>query len=295
VSILPTKILLAIDGSEDAALAATAAVDLCEGFGSELHLVHAWHSVPSGHFEAFLQAQFNQEGREVLDAQVERIDDAGGIVAGAHLREGPPADRILDLAEELGAGLVVIGSRGRGSVQRLLMGSVSEGVVHGASFPVLVMRGGEGVWPPQRTIIGDDGSEEAKDAGALAARIGELFDAKALLVRAYPRLPEVDFEGREFNARMADDELRREEQALINRAKEIEDDLGIRPRVEIAVGDPAVALLRTAGKGGTAEKALVAVGSRGLGTVQRVRLGSVSTKVLHAAEGPVLVYPHPRS
>jgi nucleotide-binding universal stress UspA family protein len=144
-------------------------------------------------------------------------------------------------------------------------------------------------------IIGDDGSEEAKEAGKLAMRIGKPFDAKALLARAYPRVLEVDVEERQYNARMVEDELRREEQALVSRAKRIEDALGIRPRVEIAVGDPALALLRAAGKGGTVEKALVAVGSRGLGVVRRVRLGSVSTKVLHAAEGPVLVYPRPRS
>jgi nucleotide-binding universal stress UspA family protein len=175
------------------------------------------------------------------------------------------------------------------------MGSVSEGVVHGASSPVLVMRGGVGAWPPQGVIIGDDGSEEAKEAGDLATRIGKPFDAKVLLVRAYPRVLEVDVEERQYNARMVEDELRREEQALMSRAKGIEDSLGIRPRVEIAVGDPAVALLRAADRGDMVEKALVAVGSRGLGAARRVRLGSVSTKVLHAAEGPVLVYPRPRS
>lgn len=244
-----TKILLATDGSEDAALAATVAIDLCKAFGSELHVVHAWHPVPSAHFQAFLRDQFEQEGQEVLDAQIERIEGAGGAVARAHLREGAPVDEILDLAEELGAYLAVVGSRGRGSVRCLLMGSVSEGVLHGASFPVLVMRGGEGAWPPRSVIVGDDGSGEAKEAGDLAARIGKPFDAKALFVRAYPRLPEVDLEGRESNARVVDDELRREEWALVSRAKEIEDTLGIRARVEIAVGDPAVALLRAAGEG----------------------------------------------
>ena len=57
--------------------------------------------------------------------------------------------------------------------------------------------------------------------------------------------------------------------------------------MQIAVGDPAAAILREA----DGEKVLVAVGSRGLGPVKRMRLGSVSTKVLRAAEGPVLVYP----
>jgi nucleotide-binding universal stress UspA family protein len=44
---MPEKVLLATDGSKDAALAARAAVDVCEGTGAELHVVHAWHSVPT--------------------------------------------------------------------------------------------------------------------------------------------------------------------------------------------------------------------------------------------------------
>jgi len=156
------------------------------------------------------------------------------------------------------------------------------------------MRGGEGAWPPERVIVGDDGSEEAKGAGEVAARIGKLFGANALLVRAFPQLPDIDTEGRRSNARMVEDELRREEQAVLSRAKEIQGPLGVRPRIEIAVGDPAVVLLRAAEED-TAERTLIAVGSRGIGKVQRMRLGSASTKVLHDAEGPVLVYPRSRS
>lgn len=199
-------------------------------------------------------------------------------------------DEILDLAEELEPDLLVTGSRGRGSIQRLLMGSVSEGIVHGTAFPVLVMRGRERAWPPERIVVGNDGSEEAKGAEELAAGIGGAYGAKGLLVRAYPKLPEVDAEGRRSNARMVEDEMRREQRALTDRAREIEGAFGLRSRVEIAAGDPANSLLRAAEED-VAEQTLIAVGSRGLGVVRRVRLGSVSTKVLHAAKGPVLVYP----
>jgi nucleotide-binding universal stress UspA family protein len=72
VTLSPPIVLLATDGSEDAALAARAAIGLCETTGSELHVVHAWRSVPSTHFDAFLRVQFEKEGREVLDAAVGR-------------------------------------------------------------------------------------------------------------------------------------------------------------------------------------------------------------------------------
>jgi len=53
---------------------------------------------------------------------------------------GNPAAEIVELAEELGVGLVVVGSRGLGGVRRALMGSVSDSVVRHAHCPVLVVR-----------------------------------------------------------------------------------------------------------------------------------------------------------
>ena len=113
-----------------------------------LHVVHVWHDVPSPHFRAYIKAELERQGREVLDEHVKRIGDAGGTVLGTHLRKGRAAEEIVGLAEEIGVGLIVLGSRGLGPVGRLVMGSVSEGVVHHARVPVLVMRGGVQAWPP---------------------------------------------------------------------------------------------------------------------------------------------------
>src|SRR5919199_281299 len=101
-------------------------------------------------------------------------------------------------------------------------------------------------------------------------------------------LPATDPEGRGLDPRMVNDELRGEKRAVEARAKEIEEASGIRPRIRIAVGDPAASLIEAAEEGAP-ERALIAVGSRGLGAVQRLRLGSVSTKVLRASRGPVLI------
>jgi nucleotide-binding universal stress UspA family protein len=289
---LPTKILLATDGSEDAFLAMRAAIDLSNRSGGELHVVHAWHSVPSTRFESYIRTQLAHEARELLAEQVANIKEGGGVVAEAHLREGRAVDEILNLAEELHTELIVMGSRGLGPVKRLALGSVSEGVVHHARCSVLALRGGADAWPPGKLIIGDDGSEAAKRAGEFAASVGGFFGARALLVRAYPRLPEIDVEGLELVPHLVEDELEHEERKLKERAAELEKMLGSQPEVHISVGDPADCILEAARDEGVSEKALVAVGSRGLEMVQRIRLGSVSTKVLRAAEGPVLICPH---
>ena len=78
--------------------------------------------------------------RWVLETEVEKVREAGGTVVQVHLRMGKAAVEIVDLAEELGAGLVVVGSRGLGGIRRALMGSVSDSVVRHAHCPVLVVR-----------------------------------------------------------------------------------------------------------------------------------------------------------
>jgi nucleotide-binding universal stress UspA family protein len=142
----PNKILLATDSSEYADLAARVAIELSNRTASELHVVHVWHDVPTPHFHSFIRAQLRQEAEETLQRQLERIEQSGGTVAEAHLREGRTVDEILDLSEDLEVGLLVVGSRELGGVGRILLGSVSEGIVHHSRRPVLVMRGGQDVW-----------------------------------------------------------------------------------------------------------------------------------------------------
>jgi len=135
----PTNILLATDGSKDAALAAQAAIDLSDQSGAELHVVYVGHGSLT-----LSPTEYRVAAQERLDELVKEVEDAGGTVAEAHLRMdtqgGMEDENIVGLAEELGADLIVIGSRGLSGMKRLLMGSVSESVVRHAHCPVLVVR-----------------------------------------------------------------------------------------------------------------------------------------------------------
>jgi nucleotide-binding universal stress UspA family protein len=142
MSIFPTKILLSTDASEDADLATRAAIELSDETGSELCVVHVEPLVPLIFDSTELDPErAKRKAQKLIEEQIERIEDAGGTASEAYLKVGNPAERIVALAEELGAGLVVVGSRGLGPLKWALMGSsVSGSVVRHAHCPVLVVR-----------------------------------------------------------------------------------------------------------------------------------------------------------
>ncbi|CAN5733489.1 universal stress protein [soil metagenome] len=149
MSIFPTKILLATDGSKEARLATQAAAELSRDTGSEVHVAYVLPSPTElrGHHlysEEVMQSVLEQgegEARSFLEEQARQIGTSGGKLAETHLRAGEPDKEILKLSEELGVGTIVIGSRGLGAVRRALMGGVSESVIRHAHCPVLVVRG----------------------------------------------------------------------------------------------------------------------------------------------------------
>ena len=158
MSTFPTKILLASDSSDTAAHAMDLAVELCEQTGSQLHLVYVGEdaypatliSPQAADLEGVaredpvlieqLQRQSDQMARRVLDTEVQKVREAGGTVAQAHLRMGKADIEIVELAKEIDAGLLILGSRGSGMIKRALIGSVSDSVVRHAHCPVTVVR-----------------------------------------------------------------------------------------------------------------------------------------------------------
>jgi len=297
VVVQPNRILLATDGSEDARLACRVAADLAGRTGAELHVAHAWrHHITGLGYPTVAWTDYSyldeREARRVLATEVDTVEASGVAVSEPHLLQGPPIDAILDLCDELRPGLLVMGSRGLGPVGRIFLGSVSEGVVHHAWCPVFVVRGGEEAWPPARVVAGDDGSKSAELAARLAVSMGGLYAAEATLVRAYASPPEPIGGWSPEDRRGLNLMRSREEGALIGRAEAIEKVTGTRPGSRVVDADAALALLLVAEEG-EERKTLVAMGSRGLGVVDRVRLGSVSTKVLRIARGPVLIHASP--
>jgi nucleotide-binding universal stress UspA family protein len=81
--------------------------------------------------------------REDVDATLaeaaKRVGDAG-VASRVYAREGDPADAILDVAEELGSDLIVVGNKGMTGAKRFLLGSVPNKVSHHAPCAVMIVR-----------------------------------------------------------------------------------------------------------------------------------------------------------
>jgi nucleotide-binding universal stress UspA family protein len=140
--------LLVTDGSREAKLATEAAVELANGTGCELHVVHVVSTAPEMPYprrfakertEALLEAK-KLDALTLLDKRVVGIEKLGGQVTGSHYREGKPDEEVVRLGEELDVGMVIMGDRSRSWFERAFARSFSERVLRRANRPVLVVR-----------------------------------------------------------------------------------------------------------------------------------------------------------
>jgi nucleotide-binding universal stress UspA family protein len=137
------KILLAVDGSEHGLHAAKMAGDLARKMKSEsLRIVVAFSHVPSYLGEPNMQAAIDarlKEADEILQTALEVVGEIPGNIQ-TELIEGSPAEAIINVAMTRASDLIVMGSRGMGTLGGLLLGSTSQSVVSHAPCPVLIVR-----------------------------------------------------------------------------------------------------------------------------------------------------------
>jgi len=140
------KILLASDGSSDARQALVYARDLALRDGAQVVVVHAFDPVPGYLGDPWrdrVAARYVSVGQEVADSAAQSLQEAGLEVI-VEVLEGPPADAILKVADVQACDLIVMGSRGHGTLASLLLGSVSHRVLSHARVPVMIVKGQEG-------------------------------------------------------------------------------------------------------------------------------------------------------
>ena len=141
------RILVGFDGSECAAAALRMAAQICKLTGAELLLLTVFrhHGLLEGSFSVARPDQGNMDevsrthAEEVAEAGKKLALEAGAETVHAFIKPGPPARTLVAFSKERDVGLIVVGSRGLGSIEEFLLGSVSHKVSGLAECPVLVV------------------------------------------------------------------------------------------------------------------------------------------------------------
>jgi nucleotide-binding universal stress UspA family protein len=292
------RILLAIDGSEPADMAVELAANLGLPAGSTIEVLEAVESgveLFGGPWPAIalvdadrLEEDLREQATRTVALAAERLSRTGLTVEQAVLRGRPPTV-IADEANRTGADLIVVGSRGHGTIQEMLLGSVSAEVVDNATVPVLVARG----HAVNRVVFGWDGSSAASHAASLlgswpifgdaTVRVVNVADIRTPWWTGFPEAgsPETValYVEAADGARQQSDELLREMSGRLAAQ-------GLTVEKERREGDAAAEIIAAARSW---QANLVAMGTHGRTGVARLVMGSVARNVLHHVPCSVLI------
>jgi nucleotide-binding universal stress UspA family protein len=296
------RIVLAVDGSPSSRQASELVASLPWPSGTSVTLLTAYDiptawltegAVTTGDWLSGTEAALRGEAEAGLSALAGSLHGRGWSIDQRVVR-GRAANSILVAAEELDADLVVLGSRGRGPIASMLLGSVSAEVAEQARCSVLVSRAPR----VQRLLVATDGSE---CAAIIPEVLGEWAAFDGLEATALSVTP-VDSPAFELMVRLytlGTESLAPEREELRKRhrqhATEMAEQLsarGIRARPDVRDGDAAHEIIVAATE---ARADLVVTGSRCLHGLDRWLLGSVARDVLVHADASVLIVRRPRA
>jgi len=289
------KAILALDGSAPSLVARDLVVGLPWPADATIHLLVSYQ-VPVD-WTGVVGSTMDWVG-DIQDAVRDRLDEqlrahAGplvdaGLKVEQHVIRGRAADAINDLAAEIGADLIVTGSRGRGQLASMLLGSVATEVATHAPCPALVVC----LATASRLLVATDGSGSSK---AIPERLGAwgIFRGSQANAVAVSVPDDPAFELMVGLYTLGDERvgaLRAESAAKAQTDGEAMAErltsIGIPATADVRNGDPAHEILAAAEDHGSD---LIVIGSRGLGAVERLVLGSVARNVAIHARCSVLI------
>ena len=143
------KVLIPVDGSESSLRAIEKAVEFGVTKDVEIHVITVVlpvHTTPSKnpYIPSDMADNLRKAGKEaavdILETAKDKVCSLNGVCASKEILEGDPAEEIVRYAQEIDADLIVMGSRGLSTFGRLLLGSVSQKVLHNAHCSMLIVR-----------------------------------------------------------------------------------------------------------------------------------------------------------
>jgi nucleotide-binding universal stress UspA family protein len=291
------RVLLATDGSEDARAAAAWLTQFPLPAGSELRVVSVVQLPvpvldvpPVQEFEKSMRDEAQRAADAARGALAPRFGTAEALVA-----DGDARGVVVRMAEQWRADLVVLGARGLGAVAGALLGSVSIGVARHAPCSVLVVKGATARL--RGALVALDGSPHSEAAAVFLARLplDPGFVVRLLGVVERPRYPATTPALAAGMVKQAIEKIAQERRAALEealaRAAAMFGGVKTVDR-QVVAGRAADEVLAATTRD---DVDLVVLGARGLGTLERLLLGSVSESVLRHADRPVLIVKTPRA
>ena len=290
-------IVVGVDDSDQGRAALDWALAEAERRQAQVVIAHSWtpdnFAMPAvaGAIPDWSQSEELNKGNEAaardwLAALAARAGTSSGVTITTALNAGSPAGHLIGLAD--GASMIVVGSRGRGGLKGLVLGSTSHQVASHATCPVVVLRTNDDASDPKGpVVVGVDGSPASNAALRAGYNEAQLRGAQLVLLHAWSTsfagtLATTGASLELVRAGEIDEGWRTLSESLIALRAAGGTDVVVDER--LVQGSPAAALV-DASKGAS----LVVVGSRGLGGFKELMLGSVSAAVLHHAHAPVMV------
>jgi nucleotide-binding universal stress UspA family protein len=276
------EIIVGVDGSEGSRTALRWAARTAAAKGLRIRAVGAWQyparaAIPAGSPKLTSPDDMDEGTCEELRAVVREELDAGAERVEVEAGRGPAAPVLLGTAARTGADMLVLGARGLGGFAGLLLGSVSQECVEHSRCPVVVLRDGHDLLDGP-IVIGLDGSEGSIRALEWTIGLAEATGSHIVAVHA----PGVGANNATVEA--AKQSLERWCVPIVHR--------GITHEIRVESGDARTALQDAAD---ATDASLLVVGTRGLGAVRGLLLGSVAGYVVRYASRPVAVVPIDRS
>jgi nucleotide-binding universal stress UspA family protein len=287
-------ILVPLDFSPTSIEALTYAIPLAKKLNAAVHLVHVTYKEEAS--EVFRPDELTSDTVQWIEFSRDRLSLVHqrhfppSWPKNDHVRAGEPYEQICELAREIDADLIVIGTRGQTGFSRILLGSTAERVVRFAACPVLVVRRSSNEETKEFTfhnILAPVDFSECSIFGALyAAFFAKTFDARLLFLHVFAGvLREVAGKPRQAK----DDAIDLENARLDMEAFTQLDFLRkVKCATEIRAGYAVDEICREAAK---SKSDLVVIATHGRSGFNRMFLGSVAEHVVRYAECPVLVVP----
>lgn len=277
------RILLATDGTPEAEAAVDAAISLARYGPANVCVLHVWNLEVRnrhGHWDV----ETHSDAESVVKQTIARLT-AAGVMAGSEIDQADNAhvaQAIASVARESKADLVVVGSRGMSDWQSIFQHSVSHKVLSLVDCPVLVVRGDREhnvIGKLRRILVAVAGGDDVQSATDAAIAVAKTVNAQALVVHVAQAI----FGAQGFAYVESQDEIERCVESAVQRLN----DAGIPTETRvIRAGSVANALIDAAADWNAD---LIVMGSSRMGDVSSLLVGSVSHKLLHSSDLPVLI------